>query len=481
MEKRSLGSTALIILYLVGIIIFGSSKSFSQDLSESFGIGVFAGPVKMIGGQCDHSTVDQWGGVTISYNLDQSLAFNASLAYGWVYPRAAGGSYFESAGGYKTLLNPFEMNLVYKLLPQSRIRPMFSFGTGIMLWDIRKLGKGATTFSRGVSVNGSQLNASLIGGVGVDFLLYQRFVLNLMVNYHRLLKGEEDTIGYGDDGNNGVAELRFGLSYYFAKNRDYDKDGIENKYDLDPHQAEDFDGFQDADGAPDFDNDIDGIPDVRDKAPNDPEDFDGFQDKDGIPDYDNDGDSVKDTDDKCPNTPEDFDGFEDHDGCPEIDNDKDGIPDSLDQCPNWPEDMNGYLDDDGCPDEKPEEKSQAEPEPAQINVGTNIILKGVNFASASAQLDPSGYPVLEDIFQTLVKFPTVEIEIRGYTDNIGDFEANKALSEQRAFAVRKYLLVRGIDPKRIRAVGFGELDPIDNNSTSEGRKANRRIEFVRTR
>jgi outer membrane protein OmpA-like peptidoglycan-associated protein len=302
-----------------------------------------------------------------------------------------------------------------------------------------------------------------------------------MVNYHRLLKGEEDTIGYGDDGNNGVAELRFGLSYYFAKNRDYDKDGIENKYDLDPHQAEDFDGFQDADGAPEFDNDNDGIPDVRDKAPNDPEDFDGFQDKDGIPDYDNDGDSIKDTDDKCPNTPEDFDGFEDHDGCPEIDNDKDVIPDSLDQCPNWPEDMNGYLDDDGCPDEKPEEKSQSEPEPAQINVGTNIILKGVNFASASAQLDPSGYPVLEDIFQTLFKFPTVEIEIRGYTDNIGDFDANKALSEQRAFAVRKYLLVRGIDPKRIHAVGFGELDPIDDNSTGEGRKANRRIEFVRTK
>jgi outer membrane protein OmpA-like peptidoglycan-associated protein len=377
------------------------------------------------------------------------------------------------------------MNLAFKLLPQLKIRPMFTLGTGLILWDIRKLGKGATTFSRGVSINGSQLHAILTGGAGFEFLPLQRIALNLLVKYHRLLKGEEDTIGYGDDGNNGVAELRLGLTYFFPKNKDYDKDGIENKFDLEPYKPEDFDGFQDTDGAPDYDNDNDVIPDVRDKAPNDPEDFDGFQDKDGIPDYDNDGDTIKDSDDKCPNEKEDMDGFEDHDGCPELDNDNDGIADSLDQCPNWPEDVNGYLDGDGCPDEKPEEKPeekpQSEPEPAQINVGTNIILKGVNFASASAQLDPAAYPILEEIFHTLVRFATIEIEIRGYTDNIGDFDANKALSEQRAFAVRKYLLVRGIDPKRIRAVGFGELDPIDTNSTSEGRKANRRIEFVRTK
>jgi outer membrane protein OmpA-like peptidoglycan-associated protein len=479
MENRIFVFAALIFLYLGGSLIFMNTVSFSQDLSQCFGIGVIAGPVKMIGGQKDRSTIDQWAGMKVAYNLDQSLAFNATLAYGWVYPKAPGGSHFESSGNFKTILNPFEMNLVYKLLPQSKIRPVLSFGTGMMLWDIRKLGKNATTFSRGVSVNGSQFNASLIGGAGFEFLLYKRFVLNLMINYHRLLKGEEDTIGYGDDDNNAVAELQFGLSYFFSKNRDYDNDGVENKYDLEPNKAEDIDGFQDSDGAPDYDNDNDGIPDVRDKAPNDPEDFDGFQDDDGIPDYDNDRDSIKDADDKCINTPEDFDGFEDHDGCPEYDNDKDGIPDSLDQCPNWPEDMNGYRDDDGCPDEKPEKKSQAEPEPAQINVGTNIILKGVTFASGSAQLNSSAFPVLEEIFRTLVDFPTIAIEIRGYTDDIGDFNANKALSERRAFAVRKYLLERGIDPNQIRAVGFGELDPIDTNATSEGRSVNRRIEFVR--
>lgn len=479
METRNKVTTVLMFLYLGGMVLFSHGSLFSQDLSESFHVGAFGGAVKMIGGQCDRSTVDQWAGGAIGYHLDPSLAFNASLAYGWVYPRAQGGSYFQSAGVYKTILNPFEISMTYKFLPRSKIRPFIRLGTGMMLWDIRKLGKDATTFSRGVSVNGSQFHATLIGGAGVEFPLYQRLRLHLAVNYHRLLKGDEDTIGYGDDGNNGVAELRGGVFYYFSKNRDYDKDGVENKFDLEPYRAEDLDGFQDTDGAPDLDNDNDTIPDVRDKAPNDPEDFDGFQDEDGIPDDDNDSDGIKDPADKCPNAPEDFDGFEDHDGCPESDNDNDGIPDSLDQCPNWPEDMNGYLDEDGCPDEKPAEKPPSEPEPAPIDVGTNIILKGVNFASASSQLDPTAYPILEEVFRNLAKFPEMEIEIRGYTDNVGDFDANKRLSEKRAFAVRSYLLSRGIDPKRIVAVGYGELDPIDTNATGEGRAANRRIEFVR--
>jgi hypothetical protein len=166
---------------------------------------------------------------------------------------------------------------------------------------------------------------------------------------------------------------------------DHDHDGIPDKDDKCPNEAEDHDGFEDDDGCPDLDNDKDGIPDLQDKCPNDPEDgkepypkdgcpaskrdsdgdgipdsidqcpleeedFDGFEDSDGCPDLDNDHDGIPDAQDKCPLCPEDKDGFEDADGCPDPDNDKDGIPDALDACPNEPETINGVKDDDGCPD-----------------------------------------------------------------------------------------------------------------------------------
>ena len=477
MKNRSTVQAALLVLFLGWIILIVNSYSLAQDLSQTFGIGLIGGPIKMIGGPVDRSTIDQWAGMQFGYNFDQSLAFNASFAYGWVYPKDIDGSQFNAIGDFKTILIPINLNLVYKFIPQSRIRPCVSFGTGFNFWDIRKLGQDFSLFSRGKSVSGSQINATLIGGFGFEFLLSQKLALNIILNYHRLLKGDEDTIGFGDDGNNGIAELRLGVAYFFKSSRDRDKDGIEDKFDLDPSRPEDVDGFQDTDGAPDFDNDQDGIPDLRDKAPNDPEDIDGYQDKDGIPDLDNDGDKILDKDDNCPMILEDFDGFEDHDGCPEFDNDKDGIPDSLDQCPNWPEDFNGYLDEDGCPDAKPEPKAEVEPEP--IEKGKNIVLKGVNFESASARLTAESFSVLDEIALTLNENQNIEIEIRGYTDNVGESNANQLLSERRAIAVKKYLGDHGISPTRLQAVGYGALDPIASNLTKEGRAANRRIEFVR--
>jgi hypothetical protein len=135
-----------------------------------------------------------------------------------------------------------------------------------------------------------------------------------------------------------------------APDLDSDGDGIVDKLDRCPHEAEDKDSFQDDDGCPDPDNDRDGIADANDKCPNEAEDKDGFQDDDGCPDPDNDGDGIADAQDKCPNEPEDKDGFQDEDGCPDPDNDGDGIADAKDKCPDEPETFNGKDDDDGCPD-----------------------------------------------------------------------------------------------------------------------------------
>lgn len=134
--------------------------------------------------------------------------------------------------------------------------------------------------------------------------------------------------------------------------RDTDGDGIPDRRDQCPRQPEDRDGFEDADGCPDWDNDLDGIPDAIDGAPLAREDLDGFADTDGVPDPDNDGDGILDSHDQCPDLAEDVDGHQDGDGCPEdfLDRDGDGIEDDADRCPDAPEDEDGFEDTDGCPE-----------------------------------------------------------------------------------------------------------------------------------
>ncbi len=214
------------------------------------------------------------------------------------------------------------------------------------------------------------------------------------------------------------------------------------------------------------DRDGDGIPDDVDQCVDVPEDKDGFQDEDGCPDYDNDNDGIPDDKDKCPNIAEDLDGYQDEDGCPDYDNDADGIPDSVDQCPMQPETYNGYKDEDGCPDEKPMEIKQS------------LILRGVNFKTASAELLEESYTVLENVYNSLEAYPNVKVEIAGHTDNQGNDQYNMVLSYERAKSVANYLVMRGIAADRVVARGYGKTKPIASNDTEDGRYKNRRVEVV---
>jgi OOP family OmpA-OmpF porin len=250
------------------------------------------------------------------------------------------------------------------------------------------------------------------------------------------------------------------------KSGDRDGDGIPDDMDKCPNEPEDKDGFQDEDGCPDLDNDGDGIPDSLDKCPNEPEDKDGFQDQDGCPDLDNDGDGIPDALDKCPNEPEDKDGFQDQDGCPDPDNDGDGIPDTVDKCPNEPETFNHYKDEDGCPDEVPPE----------VKKFTGVI-EGINFKTASAEILPGSWAVLDRALKVLSDFPEVNLEISGHTDSKGKAAYNLGLSQRRADAVKLYFVSRGIASSRLVSIGYGKDRPIADNSTSSGRATNRRTEF----
>jgi outer membrane protein OmpA-like peptidoglycan-associated protein len=304
---------------------------------------------------------------------------------------------------------------------------------------------------------------------------------------------------------------------------DSDGDGILDADDACPHDAEDMDGFEDADGCPEYDNDGDGVMDADDKCPNvagpadnqgcpkgdadtdgdgimdsadkcptEPEDKDGFQDEDGCPDPDNDGDGILDKDDKCPNAA----GPKETQGCPSQDKDGDGVTDDSDKCP----DVAGPLENAGCPDKDtdgdgvvdrldkcPEEAGDKEnngcktPKLVIIKQGKIEILEKILFKSGKSEILASSFDVLNDVATAIKQNDQLtKITIEGHTDSVGKDTYNKYLSQKRAESVMKYLIGKDIKASRLEAKGFGEENPIEDNKTKTGRAANRRVEFKTT-
>jgi OOP family OmpA-OmpF porin len=214
------------------------------------------------------------------------------------------------------------------------------------------------------------------------------------------------------------------------------------------------------------DRDGDGIPDSVDQCPEAPETMNGIDDEDGCPESDQDGDGIVGSADKCPTDPEDFDGDADEDGCPDVDGDGDGVADAIDRCPSEKETMNGYEDADGCPD--------TVPDPVKEFTG---VVRDIEFAAASATIQRRSFRVLDRAAAVLKKYPSVRIEIQGHTDNTGSRAQNIALSQERADAVRDYLIKKGIFPERLVAKGYGPDQPTADNSTKRGQAENRRVEF----
>ncbi|WP_417681320.1 OmpA family protein [Roseibium sp.] len=102
----------------------------------------------------------------------------------------------------------------------------------------------------------------------------------------------------------------------------------------------------------------------------------------------------------------------------------------------------------------------------------------IYFPSGSAKLDARSSPLLNSLTDIISRCPGLVIEVGGHTDSDGSATANKRLSEQRASAVTKYLISNGIPEDRIVSVGYGEADPVAPNDTADGKRRNRRIEFV---
>ncbi len=102
----------------------------------------------------------------------------------------------------------------------------------------------------------------------------------------------------------------------------------------------------------------------------------------------------------------------------------------------------------------------------------------IHFATNSAELEKVAQPELEKILVYLKSDPNITVGIAGYTDDVGSEEDNLKLSLARAVAVKKYFMENGIEAGRIYTDGFGEFHPVAPNNTEEGRKQNRRVQFL---
>lgn len=284
-------------------------------------------------------------------------------------------------------------------------------------------------------------------------------------------------------------EWTVGLNVAFGGPKDSDGDGIVDDDDQCVDDAEDVDGYRDADGCPDEDNDGDQVADTVDDCPDDPEDRDGWQDEDGCEDPDNDDDGVLDDDDSCPVEA----GSAATQGCP--DSDGDGIEDAEDDCPTeaGPASAGGCPDRDGdrvpdnrdaCPDEPIDARadpSRSDGCPAQVVVTDQavVILDKVYFATNRATIKAMSYAILDEVAAVLVAYPDIrKVEVAGHTDSDGPDQANLELSQRRAQAVVDYIVRKGVEPERLVAKGYGESVPIADNATRDGKANNRRVEFT---
>jgi len=255
------------------------------------------------------------------------------------------------------------------------------------------------------------------------------------------------------------------------------------------------------------DSDHDGVDDVNDNCPNTPAGV--VVDTVGCP-LDGDNDGVYDSDDKCPNTPagvsvdasgcaldSDGDGVSnvkdecpntalgvavDNVGCP-LDGDHDGVYDANDQCPQTPSgvivDARGCAidsDGDGVADYKdkcPGTLKGFTVDPDGCPEHFNLVLP---FKSDSSAIETTSVDEVKAFAEFLKENPAYSLKIIGHTDYTGSQAHNQKLSEARAKTVFDILNTYGIEASRMRIEGRGEMDPIADNKTVEGRAKNRRIQ-----
>lgn len=130
------------------------------------------------------------------------------------------------------------------------------------------------------------------------------------------------------------------------------------------------------------------------------------------------------------------------------------------------------------PPPPPKEEPPPPPPKAVMKEDKIEVSETIEFETDSDQLKDNSTSILDEVIGILKGHAELtKIQIEGNTDTQGTKAHNQKLSEQRADAVKKYLVDHGIDAKRLTTKGFGQDHPIADNGTEEGRHQNRRVDF----
>lgn len=479
-----------------GLLLFVlfTSPSEAIDLEARFVPGIEGGIFQPSGTDQKIDPGDNRG-LSFKYGLSERVSIGAlaKVNYAWGTEKDT----FDYK--YRNII--LETALYYYFSPDDeKMSPFIFGGGGISFWKYKdKAGNQVYSNKFGV-LNREDLTAfglhdqelSLVFGGGLEYSLIENVGITLGARFHFLtriltdLTGPKDVVGSGKgklDVPRGIPELFCGVSYYLGRGKDQDRDGVKDRFDQCPDTPEG--ALVDEFGCP-MDQDKDGVYDGLDSCAGTPEG--AMVDAFGCP-IDKDKDGVYDGIDKCDNTPEGVkvDPYgcpvdTDKDGVPDyldyevntpsgakvdedgkgIDSDEDGIYDGLDKCPDTP--FGIEVDEVGCPLVKPIEEK---------------IMLHIKYPPGGVALDEPSKKILDDLAERLKVYKDVEIEIQGYTDSFGSSQANKVISQRRADQVKKYLVAKEVEDKRIIAKGYGATNFIADNDTKEGREKNRRIEIVR--
>ncbi len=458
--------------------LFGQLKG--QTSTDRYGLGMYASTYEFQGDlgaeYFKFRDIQAGGGISLNYYVSSSIDLGLGVYTGSL-------NYAKDFACVKSRMVSTNIDAKFKFYNGKLIKedafigPYVLLGTGVS--DVRSTGvnMGKKKF------NMEKIDMNFSYGIGFRFRVSESFSFIVQSRQYKPMVDDFD----GNDGSDAYLEHSIGLIFNPTAASDSDYDGVSDSKDLCPNTPKDV--VVDENGCP-LDSDGDGLADYLDPTPL-------LKGTTPIPHYDSvtvlvdgsldtDGDSVPDDIDYCPQEA----GPAHFNGCPDTDND--GIVDIYDECPETPEgtvvNYKGCArdyDNDGIPnteDKCPKTAGVAEnegcpQEDKQVHEKVKQTASNLNFEFAKNVLTEESMQHLDELAEILEANPEMLLLIEGHTDSKGAEELNMQLSQNRADATKAYLVKKGISAHRLVALGFGEAEPIADNTTEAGRAQNRRVEF----
>lgn len=509
-KKNNMTKQLLIcLLMVVGL----SVSSYSQSSVSPWAIG--GGIAKMEYDGVRGSNFPFGSPAQLGWGARVSKYINSSFDLAVNYTNASHGLFDETDDATNFEGKAWQANLMgqWKFLKGDKFNPFLSLGLGYFSYSDDS---PASVVTPGLDESGFAIPV----GLGLKYNITDGIGVYYHFQYGALYLGDSYN-GVDLDETDKYAIHELGLGVFLGK-QDRDGDRVADKKD----ECPDTPGLKELNGCPDAD--LDGIRDSEDACPNlagtaehngcpdqdgdgviDPDDacvdvkgearFNGCPDSDGdnigddvdecpnevgLPRYngcpipDTDGDGFNDEDDECVNVKGDLRGCPDSDGdgfhdkedeCKDVvgtvkgcvDSDNDGIADKDDKCPNEA----GVPEKDGCPLVKKPTRSEL------INRWKS---PDVNFVSGTRG-DEDYDADVQAIVDFHKQYPDAFLHVSGYSDSQGSEASNMVISKRRAKKVYEALIKAGVPAEQMTYEGYGEANPIADNSTKEGRLLNRRV------